>query len=198
MNMGLAFYLLDEVAYIMVDDPLEGVSWSKYEIPAEIIQQVEEIMGESMNPVELQEVLLEVAEVVIEGNGSINGVDCYVLYMTLDADKLWQKIEQQAQEMGEEIPEDVDLEMLEKVTQGVSIRQWIAKDTYYTARIQVVMDIELTAEDIGDTEGVGSIAVSAIFDALLYDYNQPVSIVLPPEAEEAGDIMDELMPTFMP
>ena len=198
MGMGLAFYLVDDVAYIMMDDPLEGVSWGKYEIPAEAIQQIEEMMGEGMNLARLQTGLLEVSEVVVEASDSINGVDCYRLKLTLDADKIWQKLEQQAQEMGEEIPEDVDLDMLEKIIQGVSITQWVAKDTYYTAKIEVMLDMEIDSGDFESATEEGAISINGSFTLELYDYNQPVSIELPPEAEEAEDIMDGLMPTFMP
>ena len=43
--MGMALYLLDAMAYVMIDSPMMGVMWEKYEIPVEIIQQEEELMG---------------------------------------------------------------------------------------------------------------------------------------------------------
>jgi len=185
VNMGMALYLLNDVAYIMMDDPLAGESWMKYEIPADEMQQVEDILDENLTPAGMQELLMDVSQVIVEGTEKIKGVDCYVLRITLDEIKLWQRIKQEAQAMGEEIPEGADIGALLEIIQGISIRQWVARDTYHIAGIQVVLDIEMDAEDMGYIDEVGSIKIDAIFDALFYDYNQPVSIVLPAGAEEA-------------
>jgi len=185
VNMGMALYLLNDVAYIMMDDPLAGESWMKYEIPADEMQQVEDILDENLTPAGMQELLMDVSQVIVEGTEKIKGVDCYVLRITLDEIKLWQRIKQEAQAMGEEIPEGADIGALLEIIQGISIRQWIARDTYHIAGIQVVLDIEMDAEDMGYIDEVGSIKIDAILDALFYDYNQPVSIVLPAGAEEA-------------
>jgi len=185
VNMGMALYLLNDVAYIMMDDPLAGESWMKYEIPADEMQQVEDILDENLTPAGMQELLMDVSQVIVEGTEKIKGVDCYVLRITLDEIKLWQRIKQEAQAMGEEIPEGADIGALLEIIQGISIRQWIARDTYHIAGIQVVLDIEMDAEDMGYIDEVGSIKIDAILDALFYDYNQPVSIVLPAGTEEA-------------
>jgi len=185
VNMGMALYLLNDVAYIMMDDPLAGESWMKYEIPADEMQQVEDILDENLTPAGMQELLMDVSQVIVEGTEKIKGVDCYVLRITLDEIKLWQRIKQEAQAMGEEIPEGADIGALLEIIQGISIRQWVARDTYHIAGIQVVLDIEMDAEDMGYIDEVGSIKIDAILDALFYDYNQPVSIVLPAGAEEA-------------
>jgi hypothetical protein len=188
MNMGMALYMLDGWAYIMVDSPMTGTVWEKYEVPEETIQQQEELMGEDLNPAGMQALLTEISQVTLEGTENINGVDCYVLHITLDENKLWQKIEQEAQALEEEMPEVADIEALLEVVQGISIKQWIAKDTYYIAAFQVVLDIELDAEDMGYAEGMDGVKIDASFDAFFYDYNQPVNIVLPEGAENAIDI----------
>jgi len=187
MDMGMALYMLDGWAYIMIDSPMTGEIWEKYEVPEETIQQQEELMGESLDPAGMQALLTEISQVTVESTENINGVDCYVLHITLDENKLWQKIEQEAQALGEEMPEDADVEALLEVVQGISIKQWIAKDTYHIMAFQMGLDIELSAEDMGYAEGMDAVKIDASFDALFYDYNQPVDIVLPEGAENAID-----------
>ena len=49
------------------------------------------------------------------------------------------------------------------------------------------MDVELTPEAMGFPAGEGTLTMDITLDFLAYNYNQPVSIVLPPEAAEATD-----------
>ena len=81
------------------------------------------------------------------------------------------------------IPED----FLHDIFQNFSIKHWIAKDTYFIMKIEIDMITELTPEvqEYFGEEGTISMDTSLVFRA--YKYNQPVSIELPPEAEEATE-----------
>ena len=50
------------------------------------------------------------------------------------------------------------------------------------------MTVELTPEALGSPEEEGRITMDIVMILLTNDYNQPVSIVLPPEAEEAIEV----------
>jgi len=189
-EMAMALYLLDNTAYIMMDVPLTGVSWQKYGISPEEMQQIEDMLDGQGSIMDSQ-MMLEMADVTIEGSEKINGVSCYRLNLALNAEKVWQKIEELAQEAGEEMPADYDQEIMDKIVSGIGIKMWVAKDTYYTTKIQMAMDIELTAEDLAGIAGnqpLESLKINASYDMFMYDHNEPVTITLPLEAENAVDM----------
>jgi len=166
---------------MMMDVPEMGPMWMKLEMP-------EGYWGE-MSQVESQIELLEVAQVKVIGSETIEGIDCYVLQLTPDMKQLWQLAMQQPKLPGEEVP-DVAEEFLQEMFRSVSVKQWISKDTYFLIKAEIDMvfvSTELTAEAMGLQEGV-SLPTYISIVLLSYNYNQPVSIVLPPEAEEAIEV----------
>ena len=130
--------------------------------------------------------LLEVAEVEVTGSEIVNGVDCYVMELTPDMEKLWEIAGQQAELTGG-MP-DIDEELLDEVFQSYSVKEWIAKDTYLLVKEEIEMAMEFDPEALGIPGGDGEIAMDMTISMLVYDYNQPVSIELPPEAEDAEEI----------
>jgi glycine betaine/proline transport system substrate-binding protein len=92
---------------------------------------------------------------------------------------------QQSGVMGEDILPGIDEDFLEDVFQDFSVRQWIAKDTYFLIKAEMDMTLELTPAAMGFPEEEGLVTMDIKMDMLAYDYNQPVSIELPQEAEEA-------------
>jgi len=192
MNIGIemAMYLIDNMAYMMMEDKEIGQTWMKLELPAEAWQEISGQMIEPFNMTRLQTELFEVTQVDVIGSEMIGGIDCYVLQLNLDIDWLWQKIIQWSEEMEEEIPPDFDKESLQDILQDVSIKQWVAKDTHFITRLKIDIDMEVTPEDMGITDEEGFMAMDMTIDLIIYDHNQPVSIILPLEAEEAQDMMD--------
>lgn len=190
IDMDMEMYLVDNTFYMMIDSPLMGPEpmWMKFEMP-------EEIPGEYWDPtalMELQTEFLEALEFEVTGSEIVSGVDCYVLEVTADIGQLWELIVQQVEETGldmDDIPEDFE-ELLDEMFRNFSLKQWIAKDTYLPAKVEIELDIEFTPEILDVLDADGEITIDASLTMLMYDYNQPVSIELPPEAEEAVDISD--------
>jgi len=182
IEMEMEMYLIGDMMYMMMDVPEMGPMWMKSEMP--------EGTWEEMSQVESQIELLEVAQVKVIGSEKVRGVDCYVLELTPDAEQLWQLVRQQTGVTGEGMP-DVAEEFLQEMFRGFSVKQWIAKDTYFLTKAEMDMAVELTPEAMGSPgeEGVFTMDIAMIL--LAYNYNQPVSIVLPPEAEEAVEMPQE-------
>jgi len=180
-DMAMAMYLLDDVAYMMIEVPEMAPMWVKSEVP--------EATWEAMNQVESQIGLLEAAQVEVIGSETIEGIDCYVLQLTPDMEQLWQVAMQQAEVIGEEMP-DIAEELLEEIFRSFSVKQWIAKDTYFLTKAETDMDMELTPEALGST-GEGLTKIGIAMDLLYYNYNQQVSIVLPLEARDAIKVPSE-------
>ncbi len=178
---GIEMYLVGDMVYIMMDVPEAVPMWFKLEMP-------EGYWGE-MSPVESQIELLEAAQVKVIGSETIEGTDCYVLQLTPDMEQLWQLAMQQPRLPGEEVL-GVAEEFLQEMFTSFSVKQWISKDTYFLIKAEIDMvfvSTELTAEAMGLQEGV-SLPTDISMVLLSYNYNQPVSIVLPPEAEEAIEV----------
>lgn len=181
MEMEMAIYVIDDMMYAGMDMPLltEGPMWVKSEIPEGILKQ--------MNQVESQIELLEYAQVKVLGSEKVRGIDCYVLEVTPDMDKLWELAMQQSDVAGETLPDIAD-EVIRDMFDSFSVKYYVAKDTYFLMRSVIDMTIELTPDDLGFPGEEGSMTMDITMELLAYDYNLPVSIELPPEAEDAEEV----------
>jgi hypothetical protein len=65
------------------------------------------------------------------------------------------------------------------------VKQWVAKDTYFIMKAEIDISMESTPElmDYLGEEGETTLDIALIF--LAYNYNESVTIELPPEAEGA-------------
>jgi hypothetical protein len=178
IEMGIEMYLVGDMIYMIMDVPLTVPMWMKLEMP-------EGYWGE-MSQVESQIELLEAAQVKVIGSETIEGTDCYVLQLTPDMEQLWQLAMQQPRLPGEEVL-GVAEEFLQEMFTSFSVKQWIAKDTYFPIKAEIDMVIDPTSAAMG-LQVEGSVPARGSMVLLFYNYNQPVSIELPPEAEEAIEV----------
>jgi hypothetical protein len=179
MEMGVEMYIVDDMMYAKPDAPGEEPVWMKSEVPIAAWE-----IQKGMSGLENHKKLLETAQVEVIGSEKVKGVDCYVLQLTPEMAPLWQTAMGPAGVGEGEVP-NVPEELLEEVFSGFTVKQWIAKDTYFLMKAEVIADVESTAEimDYLGEEGEMSMDITLIF--LAYNYNQPVTIVLPPDAKEA-------------
>jgi hypothetical protein len=75
-------------------------------------------------------------------------------------------------------------DILEEAFSDFSVKQWIAKDTYFMVKSEIVISMEVTPElaDVMGDDSLASMDITVSF--LSYDHNQPISIVLPQEAQD--------------
>ena len=165
----MEIYLVGDMIYTMMDVPGIEPMWTKMEM--------QEGYWDEMNQVESQIELLEAAQVEVIGSETIEDTDCYVLQITPDMGQLLQFAIQQGALSEEEVP-DVAEELLQEMFTNFSVKQWISKDTYFLIKAAIDMGLELEV----------SLPIDISVVLLCYDYNQPVSIELPPEAEEAIEV----------
>jgi len=71
------------------------------------------------------------------------------------------------------------------------VKQWIAKDTYFLMKAEIDVDVESTAEIMDYLGEEGEMSIDMTLSFLAHNYNQPVTIELPPEAEEAIEMPTE-------
>lgn len=184
-EISMGMYLIDNVMYMMTDIPELGPMWIKSEMPVLYREEFDQIDPQI-------ELLVDAIEVKVIGSEQVRGIDCYVLEIIPDMEQLWQIAMQQSGVTGEEMLPEINEDFLQEMFKNFSVKQWVAKDTYFLAKAKIDMVMEITPEAMGFPVEDGLMAMDIVMDLSAYDYNQPVSVVLPPEAEDAID-----MPMFM-
>jgi hypothetical protein len=183
IEMAESIYVVDDTMYIGLDMPalMGGSTWMKTQMP--------EYVFDEMDQVESLIALIKTAQITVLDSETINGVDCYVVEVIPDADQLWEYLSEQLQTFGDEMEmPDTMGELIRNMCDDLSVTYYIAKDTYFLMKSVIDMTFTLTAEDLGFTDEEGSMTMDITAETVAYDYNQPISIELPPEAENATEV----------
>lgn len=181
-NMSMEMYMLEDALYMKMDIPEMGEQWIKMPISEELKEELD------LNMVDQQLLPLE-SPVEIEHTGyeTFDGSECYVLNIVPDMPSLMQWLSEQ--EMGNM---EVDWESMEAIADSfkkLSYVCWIAKDSNLMKRMKADMLMEITGEQAGVTDGdFGKMIMDMSMDMAMFDYNEPVSIVLPDEAKNAMEM----------
>ena len=187
IRMAMAIYIIEDMMYMMTDIPMMymDTSWTKSEVPEGTWEEI----SEQMNQIESMVEILDAAKVEITGTEKVGGIDCYVVEVTPDLKQLWEMVVKNAAAAGEVGAFVGEVEThLDEILRGFSVKYWIAKDTYFLAKMETDINMHLTPEVMGYPEEEGEVAMNITMDMLAYDYNNSVSIVLPPEAEDAVEM----------
>lgn len=187
IRMAMAIYIIEDMMYMMTDIPMMymDTSWAKSEVPEGTWEEISEQMNQIDSVVEI----LDAAQVEITGTEKIGGIDCYVVEVIPDLKQLWEMVVKNAAAAGEVGAFVGEVEThLDEILRGFSVKYWIAKDTYFLAKMETDINMHLTPEAMGYPEEEGEVEMNITMDMLAYDYNKSVSIVLPPEAEDAVEM----------
>lgn len=180
-EMHMDMYIVGEWVYVKMSIPEMGDQWMKMKLTPE--------MWETQKQVEQQMELLKTAtEVKFVGSEVVDGIDCYVFDIIPDLEKLAEYLSQQQGMQGLDLE---DIENLEELFENmsISIKEWIAEDSSLLTKATAHMLMEVTPEDVGASpKDFDRMTMDLSTDMTVYDYNQPVSIELPPEALEAPEI----------
>jgi hypothetical protein len=209
-TIAMEMYLINNTVYVKNDLGIPFIpAWIKMEQPV-VNETYNESYLPSQDQLELQMELLNCSNVTLLDDEVVNDTDCYVLKLELNFKKLLEYLMSQTtmdelgipgfenqdimnnsqetemgnvtDEMGnvtDEIEDAIDM-------MNMSVTEWIAKNTYLVMKTEVTLDMTTTSPD---TEEETTIAID--FNMRLYDYNVPVTIELPAEAEAAMDIGDQ-------
>jgi hypothetical protein len=187
MKMAMEMYLVNDWMYVMVDAPMMSPQWTKTEMSyGELLEEME-----SIDFTEMQVELLKSSDIAVTGKEKIDNVECYIIEVSPDMSKLLEIIMQQSQLTGGTMPDmpvdefDEMMANIDDMIKSVSAKYWIAKDTYYIVKSDVAFVMEMTPEAMGVPDEEGSISMDVTMFMRMFNYDKPVSIVLPPEAENA-------------
>ena len=177
-------YISDGTMYSKVGLVGEEAMWTKEEMSVEMWERMTEVSGYDR----FQE-LLKTAQVEVTGSEKVNGVDCYVLQLTPDLAQLFQTATDPSGGTGAggRVP-PMPEEFVEDIFSSYSVKTWIAKDDYFLMKVELDVAVESTPELMEYIGDEGKISMDITIDYLAYDFNEPASIELPPEAEAAVEM----------
>jgi hypothetical protein len=186
-NISAQIYFVDDWMYIGMDIPGFGSQWMKMEATEDMWQQ----QAPLEQHLELWEGAVEVKSL---GNETVNGVDCYVFEIKPDMAVLSDMLAQETSGMGMDLMDFSQFD-LSDMFQELSVKEWLAQDSYLPMKMEIKVVVEMSADEFGDTGGdFDKMTIDVEVNMNLYDYNQPVSIELPPEALEAEEMPEMTAP----
>ena len=176
-------YVVDGWIYSGVSVPGEGEEWLKTELTGAIWQQ--------QNPLTpYLELLATASDIDYKGIEIVNSVECYVFELEPDIDLLSALVVEEMASLGVINLSGIDLTEL---YEEMSVREWVAKDSNFLQRTEVAVVLEVRPEDIGETgDDFDKLTIDVGMTMRYYDYNQPFTVVLPPEALDAEDVSAEI------
>ena len=154
------------------------------ERPATWIKEDVEKDWEEISPIKQEMELLASGQVELLGSEEVNGIDCYLLKVVPSIEKLWEVMIEPGMDM---LIMEEKVDPQEMIESG-SLRMWIAKDSLFLMKDEMEMRMVLSSEAVNLPLGEEEfeMVVDLEGSSTHYNYNQPVSIELPPEAEEAA------------
>jgi hypothetical protein len=151
-------FLLGDCLYTGTASSSQEWSWTRQAMPSGYWDEQE--------AVDQQLRLLEGSRRKIRRDENVDGVDCHVLELTPDLDQLWSIMTQSWMVEMSNVTNPKD------VIKDCSVTQWVAKDTSLLSKGVLQMNLHLGSDNMVTT-----------LEFQFHDYNEPVSINLPPEAE---------------
>ena len=181
-EMKMDIYLINNTLYTKMDMgiPMMPAQWTKREMPEEY--------WESQNRIGQQMELLNISKAELLEDEKVNDVDCYVLKLMPDIEKYWETVMKQEGlgELMQNLRQNDSFD-IGKLIKEMSIKQWIAKDTKFPVKTEVQIKMAMSSADLNipETEEKFTMTMDQRTNIVFYDYNEPVTIELPKEAESA-------------
>jgi len=182
----MELYILGDKQYTKSDQPGEPSRW-----------QVEDLSSgtwESMHYWEHHVDLLQKSKIELLGTEKVNDIDCYAMQLSPDMAEFL-KMMLAEQQLGQQFSEE-ELDILTTALSrffvsfmDLSAKEWIDKDTYLPRKTEMIMDIYISPDEFME---LGLVVLAGYeftlgtnVSLVVESYNEPLSIVLPPEAQEA-------------
>ena len=177
-------YQMADWTYMRMEIPEAGEQWVKMPTSEKIDEQLN-FVDQQLGPLE------SAVDIKLQGYANVDGVECYVLSIVPDMEKLTEWISRQ-QGTAQNI-EWGDIPDLSDVFDTLEYTYYITIDSKLPKKLVVNMQMELTAEQLGEGgDNFDRMLMNISIDMTLYDYNEPFSINLPDEAEDARQVSEDM------
>jgi uncharacterized tellurite resistance protein B-like protein len=178
-DIDAATYIVEGWMYTGATIPGYGEQWTKMALTEQIWQQQDQVE-------QYIRLLATAVEVDYKGTETVNGIECYVFELEPNMDTLQELL---AQETASGMLMDLSGIDLAELYKELSVKEWLAKDNYQLQRTEVKIVMEMSPEDVGATsDDFDKMTIDMKMSMRFYAYNQPFSVVLPPEAETAVEV----------
>jgi hypothetical protein len=182
----MELYVLDNKRYTKFDRSGEPSHW-----------QVEDLSSgtwESMHYWEHHVDLLQKSKIELLGTEKVNDIDCYAMQLSPDMAEFL-KMMLAEQQLGQQFSEE-EIDIITTALSrffvsfmDLSAKEWVDKDTYLPRKTEMIMDIYISPDEFME---LGLVVLAGYeftlgtnINLVVESYNEPLSIVLPPEAQEA-------------
>jgi predicted component of type VI protein secretion system len=177
--ISMKMYAVDNCSYTQMTFGMMADNWTKSEFPMDFWLSQD---GDQTVDVDS---ILQCTEAESLPSQKVGGINCYVLQLKPDIAALQEMLSEETASV-EEMPD------LDSLISDLSIKVWVAKDTSYVTKIEIVLSAHLTGEAMGDPESSDVLDISLTITMEMTDVNEPVSIELPDEAKNAEEGSIEL------
>jgi hypothetical protein len=177
-TMSADVYMLDDWMYMKMKISGLGEQWFKTPAAEDMMEAYDlDIVNQQLAPLES---MVEIGFVKYE---SVGGTQCYVLQIIPDVEGMKKWLEEQQMDVG------IEEYLMKDMFKELDYRVWIAKDTKQLRKLKLTMNMEMNAEQAGASEAdFDKMTMDVNLEMEIKDYNKPVSIDLPDEAEDAEEM----------
>ena len=172
-------YVLEGWMYTVMHIPGLDEQWVKTALTEQMWQQQDQVE-------QYVELLATAVDIDYKGTETVNGVECYVFEIEPDMDTLGDLMVEETSGLG-----IMDLSGLDlgELYQELSVKEWLAKDSYLLQRAEIELVMEIRPSDVGATgDDFEKMTIDIEMTMRFYDYDQPFTVVLPPEALAAEEV----------
>ena len=178
-NVSGAMYSIDGWFYMKASVPGVADQWTKMKL-------TDELWAAQSRLSSLTGFLKDAVALDLTGSERVGGVDCYVLSISPGMNSLSNWIAGQAQSGQSGV--SLSGTDVSKVLQGVTLKEWIAKDSLLPVKQQIAIKLDMASMASGQTGSASQMKMDMSATLNFHDYGQAVSIQLPPEALNAKDL----------
>lgn len=181
-EVSATMYMMGDTLYINTEVPGNGSQWMKTTLDEATKQNYDlDLVQQQLAPLE------NATQIEYLRTETVDGSECWVLKVVpnLDAMKQWLN----EQQLGAGSLDLSQVQKLEDVFKKLAYNTWIAKDTKLIKKINIQMSLVLNAQQFAVAESeFENLSMDAEINMSMKDYNKPVNITLPDEAQNATEM----------
>jgi hypothetical protein len=181
-SVSAEIYMLTDWLYMKMKISGMGEQWLKTPVTEDVKQAYDlDMVNQQLAPLE------SMGEIKFVKYETVDGSKCYVLKIVPDMESMKDWLDQQQMTSG--TFDWSQVENLGDIFKELSYTVWIAKDTKLMKKLKLAMSIEMTPELAGVSESdFDKMTMDIGLDMEIQNYNKPVSVILPDEAENATEM----------
>jgi hypothetical protein len=179
-SVSAEIYMMTDWMYMKMNIEGVGEQWVKTPVTEEVKDSY------NLNMVDQQLGLLGgLGEIKFLKYESVDGSQCYVLEFIPDIASMKKWLNEQSMTSGTAEWND----LMEDMFNELSCTVWVARDTNLIKKFNMVIDMDMSAEQAGANEtDFDTMTLHMEIEMTMSDYNEPVNINLPDEAEDAVEM----------